>query len=246
MDEIFEPHLNNLITSFSFELQPIINASNFKITDYEFLLRSKKSNRFPLNEFNLITQNDTNNTIYMQWLKKALVQELIKDPAKIISVNLDPQQLIYPSTHVFLSEMAKYHSQLTIEITEQKPLTTEQRPCFSNQLCQMEQLGYKLAFDDIGSGQNTLELLLHELEHFKRVKLSILKFQKLNTKLLAELLTFFHMLAQDEQLELVVEGIDCMEKAELALNHGICLQQGFWWRDLINNQQLTQLHNLGK
>ncbi|MCI1698963.1 EAL domain-containing protein [Liquorilactobacillus nagelii] len=246
MKDSLVTQIYNLTTSLSFELQPIINAENLEICDYEFLLRSKNNNSFPLKEFTLLTKNNESNLIFMAWLKKKLLVELRKTPTKTISINLDPQQLLYPSTKKFLQELASYQSQLIIEITEQIPLITEQNFVLDKFLPQLYKFGYKLAFDDLGSGQNTLELLLNDLIYFKRIKLSLLKFQQLDADLLAELLNFCQMLAKKEHLELVIEGIDCARKAELALNHGIFLQQGFWWRDLINNHQLNQLNNLDK
>lgn len=245
MGNFFTPKIDNLNASLTFELQPIVNAAERKIVDHEFLLRSKKNNCFPIKEFNLLTQNNENNLIFMKWLQQKLLSELKSNPTKTISFNLDPQQLCYSSTQSFLKGLKTFSSRLIIEITEQIPTTTTQQ-ALDQALIKIYKLGYSLAFDDLGSGQNTLELLLNDLIYFKRIKLSLLKFQQLDADLLAELLSFCQMLAKKEQLELVIEGIDCAKKAELALNHGIFLQQGFWWRNLINNHQFNQLNNLDK
>ncbi|MCI1921632.1 MAG: EAL domain-containing protein [Liquorilactobacillus nagelii] len=246
MEETFNLRNNQLIASLSYELQPIVNASELKISDYEFLLRSKKDNKFPLSEFNALIQNEKYNSALMHWLREALLNEFKKDPAKTISINFDPQQLAFPSTTNLLCELSSHQSQLIIEITEQFSFAAEQKVEFDKALIHLCNSGYKLAFDDLGSGQNTLELLLNDLKYFKRIKLSLLKFKQLDADLLAELLTFTQMLAEKEHLELVVEGIDCAQKAKLALDHGISLQQGFWWRKLVNNHQINQLNSPDK
>jgi EAL domain-containing protein (putative c-di-GMP-specific phosphodiesterase class I) len=243
MENSFSPKLDNLNKFLTFELQPIVHAADHKIVGYEFLLRSKKNNRFPIKEFNLLTQSNENNLIFMMWLKQKLLSELKNNPTKTISFNLNPQQLGYASTQKFLKDLKAFRSQLIVEITEQISITTTQQ-ALKQALIEIYKLGYSLAFDDLGSGQNTLELLLTNLIYFKRIKLSLLKFQQLDDDLLAELLNFCQMLTKKEHLELVIEGIDSAKKAEFALNHSIFLQQGFWWRNSINNHQFNQLNNL--
>lgn len=79
MKDSLVTQIYNLTASLSFELQPIINAENLKICDYELLLRSKNNNSFPLKEFTLLTKNNESNLIFMAWLKKKLLVELKKN-----------------------------------------------------------------------------------------------------------------------------------------------------------------------
>ena len=91
MENFSSPNIDNLNNVLTFELQPIVHAADHKIVGYEFLLRSKKNNRFPTKEFNLLTQNNENNLIFMKWLQQKLLSELKNKPTKTISFNLNPQ-----------------------------------------------------------------------------------------------------------------------------------------------------------
>lgn len=220
--------LNNCLT---FELEPIVDTQVMRIKDYELLLRSKETQAFPASLFELITSQENANQIFLEWLLDNLIVQLQTDSKQMISINLDPLQLKYPSTLQSLKKVLPYKNRLIIELTEQVPKTPF---CQTNDLLPnlkiLHEQGFKLALDDLGSGENNLQFLLNNIVYFKRIKLSLLKFRHLDQRSLAALLDFWSIFAQQHHLELVIEGIDSAQKSKFANNKQIYLQQGFRWK----------------
>lgn len=234
MDTYFQTTVQKLNSEFTFELEPIVNIQKMKISDFELLLRSRKTNSFPSKIFSSISANENNNQQFLQWIINNLILQFQANPSKIIAINLDPLQLTYQSTLACLKNLLPYKKQLIIELTEQF-LPLGQLDRLTKALKYLRFLDFKISLDDLGSGENTLQFLLNNSVYFKRIKISLLKFKTLDTLSLDALLTFWSIFAHKRQLELVVEGIDSNKKSHHVADKHIYLQQGFQWKKKFNS-----------
>lgn len=228
-DEYTKKLLNNLF----FCLQPIIREyEGVKINEYEILLREKKNQNFPKDEFEYLSQDNRRNEMLMAWSYSKIKRILELNSQWILWVNISPQQLTFKSTYLFLENLKKSRKNIKIEITEQLPNNrvvnkTKTIKCIAD----IKKLGYELALDDIGSGCNTLPFVLENIMQIKRVKLSLVPLRLLSQEATLLLIKFWKLVADEAKLEFVVEGIDSDSLNLLIASRGVKLQQGFLWQD---------------
>ncbi|MCI1922092.1 MAG: EAL domain-containing protein [Liquorilactobacillus nagelii] len=211
--------------------QPIMRLRNYKkneIYNYEVLLRIDGGEKFPKEEFALLSESDEINKLYLEWLFENLRKRIQCNPDIIFCVNLSPKQCTYRSTMDVLKSLHDINQHIRIEITEHKEVIydTSQVEAFLNE---MKKLNYMTGLDDVEVGQNTLLFTLKNINKINRLKLSLLPFSSisLNSQLL--LVQFWNSIAKENNLEFVVEGIDTKDKAQVFREIGIELQQGFFW-----------------
>lgn len=156
------------------------------------------------------------------WQRRRVVPE-----SALLSVNLSPCQMregdLAALIKAQLNETGLIASQLVFEVTESALLRRDE---FSRQsLRDLKALGVGLAVDDFGSGFS----ILHYLKSFP------LDCVKLDLSLVPDLLenetekiviSSIVQLAQDLNLQIIVEGADSLEKVRLLQQYGCRLFQG--------------------
>ncbi len=220
--------LNNLF----FCLQPIIrNGDDSNINEYELLLRRKKDQKFPEVEFEYLSQNNNRNELLMAWSYREIQKFLELNTQCLLWININPQQLSFNSTYLFLKSLKKFRKNIKIEITEQIPDKGVDKSTSLSCIRKIREMEYEVAIDDIGMGLNTLSFVLENITQISRLKLSLVSLRLLNQEELILLIKFWKLVANEAKLELVVEGIDSEELRVLVSNIGITMQQGFLWEN---------------
>lgn len=228
---------HELIEGFYLVFQPIFKvcpSGSPKIVDYEILLRAA-DHRFPKDRFQTIIKDEDRNGIFLSWFAGKLVELVTHFPQKKFDINIEPQQLQYQSTWDFLSRMSSYSDQLIIEITERAPLyfeySSKNAIILEGSLSKIKSLGYEVALDDVGSGQNSLGEVVKNYPNIDRLKFSMVCFKNIKNQIELNFLKSWIKLSEEYQLEIVVEGIETKEmSAKLVEDNCYCLQQGFYWQ----------------
>lgn len=226
---------------FQIHFQPKVDVRHNRIIGYEILLRNKEKNPYyPSLKMDNILQNQEEHAYFLKWFQEEMLRLLDSAPTEQFSINLAPNQLLYPETHVFLTNMQHYAKQLIIEITEEAPLfiastsdvdalTIDQQ--LQSAFSSIKEKGYYIALDDVGSGKNSLDEVLKYTPYLDQIKFSIVKCNKkdLNEETLNLFLTAWQQLSKDYHLEFIVEGIEDQETSDRLKEQGIFIQQGYYF-----------------
>ncbi len=231
-------NVNKVLKDFYLVCQPVVRVHHTLIlddvVDYEILIRSKVSERFPYKEFKLLTAHEDTNAKFLHWFEQKIIDILNDFNSYRFDINIDPQQLSFFSTWRFFKRMAPFHQNLAVEITEAIPLesksTKMQNDLPTLYLHRLKKMGFTTVIDDIDSGQNTLKLVTDNLHNIDRIKLSLLAFKELDSSVLLSFLKSWHQLADCYHLELVIEGIDNIEDVAALVDNDFLIQQGFYWQ----------------
>lgn len=209
--------------------QPIVFVSEnleHHTREYEVLLRSRETHRFPKQIFDRLLRSETEYSAFMLWYAKTLEQKLIECPEISVSVNIQLDQFCHEGTRHFLEILAPYATRVIIEMTEHEPQFLEQEKidtCFA----QIRAQGFLIALDDVNTGRNNLQLLEQYASEVYRLKFSLLHFKELSPANLASLLEGWRHVAKMYKKEFVVEGIESSCVSKYLSEQGICLQQGY-------------------
>lgn len=226
----------NVVEKFYFVFQPImklLSETEQELYSYEILLRSKETHSFPAKEFNTLIEEEASNRVLFEWYAKELPGYLERYPDIQFDLNIHPQQFVYDSTWTFLEQIAPYKKQLKIELTELPPMFKYIEDYDGNNVNQhltaVSKAGYRLAIDDIGSGQNTLDLVAKNLENIACFKFSLLAFRTLDFETKMDFLQVWKKFAQKYNYSFIVEGIDDEKMMKHLYQNDVVLQQGYYW-----------------
>ncbi|MCH4168482.1 MAG: EAL domain-containing protein [Streptococcaceae bacterium] len=211
--------------------QPIVKCINREeqiVNDYEVLLRSKQTNRFPVDEFNKLISKESTNAVFLEWYIEMLVEKMRTFPNLSLSLNFNLEQLQYQSTLMLLRKLSQFSHRIMIEFTEQMP----------KGFCHMDitikyimdeliKMGYRISIDDVSTGINSVSFLLKHIESINRLKFSIIHFQSLNQETLELFIKSWHSFADDYKKEFVIEGVENTHFSLEMFDSGIVFQQGF-------------------
>ncbi|MDN7145049.1 EAL domain-containing protein [Liquorilactobacillus mali] len=234
----YKVHILDELKQFYLVCQPIVriqaNQLIESVADYEVLIRSRRNDKFPFETFRKLIESETYNDIFIKWFEKEFRYLLQKFPDYKFDINIDPQQFKYPRTWVFINNISDEHQRIAIEITETIPLnkefTTQDEFFKKSPLAVLKKIGFKTVIDDIGTGQNSLQLVANNLEKIDRLKISLLAFRGLRNDVIFQFLEAWFNLANKYNFEFVVEGIDNKTTARKLISSGLIMQQGFFWQ----------------
>nr|WP_319219432.1 EAL domain-containing protein [uncultured Trichococcus sp.] len=211
--------------------QPIMLCSNTNVVDgYEILLRSKKQPGFPEKMFLWFIEEDQRNCKLMAYYSKELKKLMDSHGDIKLSLNLHPKQLQHPSTWDFLDTISFMKRNVTIELTEHY---CEFNPVdgagdLQSYISELKNMGFSLAIDDVGTGQNTFDLVARNIKNITSIKFSLLQFRDLNEQVLFNFLNSWFSLSQQYQLKMIVEGIECEVISNKLKKLGMVYQQGYY------------------
>lgn len=220
--------------------QPIVrrlSMNRHEMQEFEVLLRTKRTNRFPKDLVDLLVASEEGNQLFLAWFSGEMIRVLHSYPEYHFSINLHPQQLGYLSTKVFLESLQPWTDQVHFEITE-RPVINPTKNFgatidFSDHLTAMVAMGYHICFDDVDSGLNTLDLISRNVENISTLKFSIFNFRHLPQEVLNAFIIAWRVFADHYQLRLVVEGVEEQHMSDYLYQNGIIWQQGYYWAEHI-------------
>ncbi len=73
---------------------------------------------------------------------------------------------------------------------------------------QVHELGFRIAIDDVSSGMNSFNIVREYGEYIDRIKLSLLQLRNVSKDLVQETVMLWRSMAIDNQIDLIIEGID--------------------------------------
>lgn len=206
----------------------IIKDGEFESNEYEVLLRSKITHKFPENEFNEIIQSDEVNGQFLDWYGKKIMKKAAENKSVCFSINFHSEQWRHPSTFVFLKKMTPLCNRLVIELTEYIPTSYDIRN-YSQVLKAIQHYGFLIVVDDVGTGINSLSFLVQHVDYIYRIKFSLLHFKNMKSPVLESFIHSWLKFASEYEKELVIEGVDCLSKSMDLFKKGIVLQQGYFF-----------------
>lgn len=205
------------------------------VESFELLLRSEEvlGNIFPKDKYVLCLSDEDTHREYLTWLAAEVISILGRHPETIFSLNLDHQELEYAATFEMLQQLQPYNQQLTIEITEVAPVqrtngyfNTINRAAFKK----INELGFKIAIDDVGQGINSFGNLLKVKDFIKRIKFSTLHFNRdISKESLEAYISFMDSIATELHKEFVVEGIEDEDFANWLTENTAGFHQGYFY-----------------
>ncbi|WP_407371699.1 EAL domain-containing protein [Carnobacterium sp.] len=226
---------------FQLYFQPKVDVRHDRVVGYEVLLRNKEQNPYyPVGKMANILKNQEEHYYFLKWFQDEMTQVLHSAPTEKFAINFAPNQLLYPETHIFFTNMQQFVEQLIIEVTEEPPLfvdtinnlgalTVDQQ--LHSAFLSIKEKGYYIALDDVDSGKNSLDEVLKYTSYLDQIKFSIVKCDKkdLNEETLNLFLTAWKHFSEDYHLDFIVEGIEDQETSDRLKKQGIFIQQGYYF-----------------
>ena len=216
--------------------QPIIqliSKDRKEITEFEVLLRSKTTGAYPGNLMDQFITSEELNKHFLSWYLEEMEVHCQRYPDYVFNVNIHPQQFLHSSTWCFLKKLREYTHQVNIEITEKHICSDDYQliphQCIGTFIKELRLLGYKVGFDDVGSGSNSFEMVSKNIDHIDCLKFSLHSFRYVNKETVDLFLRAWHHLANSHDVKIVVEGVEDAAMSEKLFARGIHWQQGYYW-----------------
>lgn len=209
--------------------QPIVYVSQdltHQTQEYEVLLRSKETKRFPVAEFNRFIETGTLYPDFMEWYTQTLYEKLVECPTIRLSINIQFDQFCYTSTCYFLERLETFSDRIIIELTEDQPEQLDENK-IGQCIQKIREHGFLIALDDVNTGTNDIHFLAQHASDIYRLKFSLIHFKELSPATLASLLEGWRHVAKTYKKEFVVEGIESSQVSKYLSERGVCLQQGY-------------------
>lgn len=221
------------MSDFYFVGQQIIDAKTHEVHDVELLLRYKKKAGFPEQEFHkLLNSTSTEYIAYLKDLDKELHHLKEEYPDYRFSLNFTQQELEFPETLAYLENVAEdMRNRILIEVTEEAPekrFTDYPENINVSAFKRLHELGYKIALDDFMQGNNSIGNFMLVRPYISRIKWSFVNGgQNLNQQQIYWTIKLLRSLTVNEQISLVVEGVEEEMVSYWLLTMNVHNQQGF-------------------
>lgn len=223
------------LEEFYLAFQPIVIAQDChnklaRVDEYEILLRSSRTNAFPIEEFKTILSNKESYETFIKWFYTELEQQIQKYPELHFSINLDIDQFQYDATFQFLQQIADYSNHIIIEITEHRPTRMpDLLDKLQTILEKIKLFAFDIAIDDFTEEINTYQLYNKHRDYYNRIKITYKNHKSFFNILFLALYVKWLNRLYDKQISIVVERIDSLKKAKIIKCLGISHQQGYFW-----------------
>ncbi|MDI6666849.1 EAL domain-containing protein [Leuconostoc falkenbergense] len=227
--------ITDAIKNFYFVGQPIRHLKNEQIIEFELLLRNNIVSGFPKDEYAWMTKSETIHAKFLKHIVQEVNRILVDNPEIHFSLNLDQQEIEYETTFEIMKNISQENrSRLILEITEIPTLRRYgQYGETINVLAfkRLKKLGYRLALDDLTTGNNSLGNLEITIQYLDRLKISYRHLEKMMTP--DEIVLQIHLLQSivgRHDMDLVVEGVETESVSDNLQTLGVSLQQGFLFK----------------
>jgi EAL domain-containing protein (putative c-di-GMP-specific phosphodiesterase class I) len=146
-----------------------------------------------------------------------------------LSVNLSGRHLKHPDAVAQLQSSVATSSvspsMISLELTE--TTSVADGPLIRRHIDDVHALGFRVLLDDFGSGWSSLERLVTLEPDGIKIDGQLTRF--VDTDRGRALLRALSVVAQDLGMSMIVEGVETREQADIALDLGCTLAQGFLW-----------------
>ncbi|HIW71523.1 MAG TPA: EAL domain-containing protein [Candidatus Levilactobacillus faecigallinarum] len=207
-------------------LQPQLDASNNSLIGYELLIRQQVDGKWVLpHDFASIPID-----VQADLIRRTAQKLLLKIGS--VSFNTNQSQFIDNTIAQAILEAQKhiYPINLVLEVTEEitdKAVTDQQ---IIDQVHFFDKHGIQLSLDDIGTGINTYDHIKPILPYASEIKFAMQNFrQEGRADEIPEQLAFWKKVADDQNLRLILEGVEDEAEHEMANDLGIDFRQGWFY-----------------
>lgn len=224
--------LQKQLQDFYFVFQPImkVEGQTHEIDSYEILLRFRERQLFPTDLFQSMLADETAALQMTEWFESRLLELLESHPPICFTLNVNLQQFLYRRTFQMLEKLQPYHQRLKIEFTEFYNVNSrDDYDLFQQIMTFLHQNGYRVVFDDVGSGQHSTSFVTKHLSQVDCCKLSLLDFKHLKPNTMQLYLDFWKQITLDYQTVMIIEGVETEAEAKRLAEQGFSLQQGYYW-----------------
>lgn len=201
-----------------------IKADDKQVIFYELLLRSQATDRFPAREFNELIKTKQGNYHLFSWLQEKLLNLFKTNQQIVVSVNIEPVQLLDHGMLFFLKALAPYKHQVVIEITERLPKTLALND-FIDVLAEIDNQGFYILLDDVDILVDHTKLLANISKYVKGFKLSPIA---LNSEHDGKFIKLISHLKNFKSYKIIGEGTSDSQICDKYLKLGITYQQGWY------------------
>lgn len=214
--------------------QPIVKISNKNtliFEEFEVLLRSIKTQKFPANMFYELLANEQKYNQYIDWFTVELEKKMQACPDIKFSINIDVDQFQFKSTFHFLKYFSRYHEKLIIEITEHTPKNNPKLLIeLDDILKKIKNHHFNIAIDDYNEGINTLFLYKKHRKYYDRIKITLFGYKSILIIIGLVIDVNIVKFLFSKKIEIVVEKIDTLRKSKIMKKLSVSQQQGYYFR----------------
>ncbi len=213
--------------------QPIMDLRTGDIFGWEMLSRGPKDTPFysPTDLFEFAYQADLLAQMEFIVIKKALMEIVQKPILEQVFINITSETLIQPIFYEHLIEYLSlfpsvHPSQIVFEITERHAIRDFIQ--MSRIMKQFRELGFRFALDDAGAGYASLQSISELIPDIIKIDRSIIQNidqGAVKQSLLKALMKF----AKDINCEVIAEGIETEEEADILYQHSVTMAQGYYF-----------------
>ena len=228
--------------------QPILDITNGRLEGAEVLARWRKSDGSIIQPGSFIPLLESSGLIFdvtralMRRVSREAGDAIGRRPRCKISFNLTARHFTQESTVSEIREIFANSpialSQLVLEVTERQPL--ENLAAARSVIAGLQELGARVAIDDVGAGHGGLSYLL-------KLGVDIIKVDKLfvdaigserhSTAIISSLVE----LARSMRMDVVAEGVESFEQVAYLRDQGIRLAQGYVFAPPLPGPSFLQL-----
>jgi EAL domain-containing protein (putative c-di-GMP-specific phosphodiesterase class I) len=213
--------------------QPIVTLQNGEIFGWEFLTRGPRNSPFhrPNELFEMAHQADLLSRLEFLVLCKVFSEIKERQIKEQVFVNVTPISLSHPLFHEqLMSCLRKYPmvqpSQIIFEITERHSVRDFSQ--LGEALAKYRKLGIRFAVDDAGSGYSSLQSITELIPDMIKIDKSVIQnIDRVSVKqsMLKALMAF----AENINCQVIAEGIEREEEADVLFGHSVMMGQGFYF-----------------
>jgi EAL domain-containing protein (putative c-di-GMP-specific phosphodiesterase class I) len=214
--------------------QPILDITNGRLEGAEVLIRWRKRDGSIIPPLSFIPLLESSGLIFD--VTRALMQRVCQEagaaigrrPRCKISFNLTARHFIEPSTVTEIRDIFTGSpislSQVVLEVTERQPL--ENLTAARSVIAGLQELGVRIAIDDVGAGHGGLSYLLKlgvDMIKVDKLFVDAIGTERHSTAIISSLVE----LARSMRMDIVAEGVESFEQVAYLRDQGIRLAQGY-------------------
>jgi len=242
--------------AFFLQFQPIVSLETGQIQSFEALLRWRHPQKgiIPPSDFIPIAEDSGLIIGIGQWVleescRRAAQWRKLSRGTEVpfhIHVNVSSKQVTQPNFLPHLEELLNEYdlpgNALNLEITES--LIMEDTAASGEFISRVSELGMTISIDDFGTGYSSLSYLQKFRVHMIKADRSFI--QKLpGQEEDTELVRAIIVMADHLKLQVVAEGIETQEQAQLLESMGCRLGQGYYFSRPVDAEQAEELFSKG-
>ncbi|MEM9190580.1 MAG: EAL domain-containing response regulator [Myxococcota bacterium] len=228
-------------------LQPIVDARTRKPVAFEGLLRTtSKLLPTPVDLIGAAEASHLEAAVTDQVARRAEAWLAMLPEDQRLFLNVHPNELADPEGLLeSLSSLRAVTHRVVLEITERG--TTPESTDFSEAIGALRNAGFGIAVDDLGAGSSSLSALAHIDPNVVKIDMSLVRDVDTDPRK-QRLLDVICRFAAASDMEVVAEGIESADEADMAHALGATHLQGFFFgvaeTDEIRIQRLASLSSL--